>query len=60
MLVANINKCILKIDFLKKIHLEDIFKPISLNKKRLNVVVYKIFSTFCQILNIFLRKVQEI
>jgi len=36
MLVANINdSCILEIDFLKKIHLEDIFKPIFSEQKEI-------------------------
>jgi len=40
MLVANINDdCILGVDFLKEIHLENIFKTIFSEQKKFNVVV---------------------
>jgi len=44
MLVANINdNCILGIDFLKKIHLKNIFKPIFYERKEIQCGYLKSF-----------------
>jgi len=61
MLVAKINDdCILGVDFLKEIHLENNFKTIFSEQKEIQCGRLKSFLKFHQILNTFLRKVQRI